>query len=407
MRVTSLLILALVVIHPWTLCMQPLDSVNSSGDSDYIRFSSDISTIAVPEGFHHTTWANYSDVAVVINNQSQDSVIIGEAFAAARGIPEERIFRLTNESTPTGETINAGQFDEFFADPIRQMMLNRSLGGEISYIVTTKGIPLRVNGGTNARASFDSELALIDSAQYSPAIHANYWTEHSYGPWSNTGGQDYSSYSETPVPIFNRIDQGFYIVTRLTGYDANTALGLIDLSNESFGSRGTTVLDLATNRNSFRIQVERCAIPHRWNRKWDSWSSQRSSTRTRLISQMLIRLSNMLHGVVTMVPGRITNYLTVVLMHLMVPQAQASVHGMHLLLQYSIGEASDWYWDDSIKKNGKWSGISRNFICTISQQMVKLHLVSWLSILTIRVCLTTLLSCQISRSYPESFSFRG
>ena len=24
-------------------------------------------------------------------------------------------------------------------------------------------------------ASFDSELALIDSAQYSPAIHANYW----------------------------------------------------------------------------------------------------------------------------------------------------------------------------------------------------------------------------------------
>ncbi|DAC21211.1 MAG TPA: TIGR03790 family protein, partial [Candidatus Thalassarchaeaceae archaeon] len=254
MRVTSLLILALVAIHPWTLCVQPISTSDSLNEAGYAHSSSDLSTIAVPEGFHHTTWANYSDVAVLINNRSMDSVLIGEAFAAARGIPEERIFRLINESTPTGETINAGQFDEFFADPVREMILNRSLGGEINYIVTTKGIPLRVNGGTNARASFDSELALIDSAQYSPAIHANYWTEHAYGPWSDTDGDDYSSYSETPVPIFNRIDQGFYIVTRLTGYDVSTALGLIDLANESYGSRGTTVLDLATNRNSSGYQ---------------------------------------------------------------------------------------------------------------------------------------------------------
>ena len=107
MRVTSLLILALVIIHPWTLCTQPIDSVNPSIEAEYIQGSSNTSTIAIPEGFHHTTWANYSDVAVLINNRSQDSVTIGEAFAAARGIPEERIFRLTNESTPTGETINA------------------------------------------------------------------------------------------------------------------------------------------------------------------------------------------------------------------------------------------------------------------------------------------------------------
>ena len=254
MRVSSLLILALVAIHPWTLCAQPISIVESLDEVEHFRSSPDLSSIAVPEGFHHTTWVNYSDVAVLINNRSTDSVQIGEAFAAARGIPEERIFRLINESTPTSETINADQFDDFFADPIREMMLNRSLGGEINYMVTTKGIPLRINGGTNARASFDSELALIDSSQYSSAIHANYWTEHEYGPWSDTGGEDYSTYSETPVPIFNRIDQGFYIVTRLTGYDVSTALGLIDLANESLGSRGTTVLDLATNRNTSGYQ---------------------------------------------------------------------------------------------------------------------------------------------------------
>ena len=352
MRVTSLLILALVIIHPWTLCTQPIDSVNPSIEAEYIQGSSNTSTIAIPEGFHHTTWANYSDVAVLINNRSQDSVTIGEAFAAARGIPEERIFRLTNESTPTGETINAGQFDEFFADPIREMMLNRSLGGEISYIVTTKGIPLRVNGGTNARASFDSELALIDSAQYSPAIHANYWTEHAYGPWSNSGGEDYSSYSETPVPIFNRIDQGFYIVTRLTGYDVNTALNLIELANESFGSRGTTVLDLATNRNSSGYQF--------WN-------------------DALYRTDEIVNGTLGLPTefNQNSTYLTnidEVIQYaawgsndgswgdnqlpdsgLDAPDGSTSsgIRSWHASTPtVSVGETSDWYWDDSIKKNG-------------------------------------------------------
>ena len=55
------------------------------------------------------------------------------------------------------------------------------------------------------------------------------------------------------MPIFNRIDQILHR-PRLTGYDVNTALNLIELANESFGSRGTTVHDLATNRNSSGYQ---------------------------------------------------------------------------------------------------------------------------------------------------------
>ena len=326
--------------------------MDSLDEVEPFRSSPDLSSIAVPEGFHHTTWANYSDVAVLINNRSTDSVQIGEAFAAARGIPEERIFRLINESTPTSETINADQFDDFFADPIREMMLNRSLGGEINYIVTTKGIPLRVNGGTNARASFDSELALIDSAQYSSAIHANYWAEHEYGPWSDTGGEDYSTYSETPVPIFNRIDQGFYIVTRLTGYDVSTALGLIDLANESLGSRGTTVLDLATNRNTSGYQF--------WN-------------------DALYRADEMVNGTLGLPTefNQNSTYLTNVdeVIQYAAWGSNDGSWGDNQLPDsgldapdgsttsgirswdastpvVSIGETSDWYWDDSVKKNG-------------------------------------------------------
>ena len=37
-------------MHPWTLCAQPIDSVSSLTDAEQVHTSSDISTIAVPEG---------------------------------------------------------------------------------------------------------------------------------------------------------------------------------------------------------------------------------------------------------------------------------------------------------------------------------------------------------------------
>ena len=242
------LILAMLISAPW-LSIQSGDTVVQT--TNHPNFSNSINgeMVAIPGDFNHTNFVNYSDVAVIINNRSTESVLIGNAFASARGIPPERVFLLTNESTPTGETINANEFDTFFADPIREMIQQRGLFGDLNYLVTTKGTPLRVNGGTNVRASFDSELALIDSGQFGSLIHGNYWGEHNYGPWSNENGDEYAAYSSDPVPEFRRSEQGFYIVTRLTGYDVDTALSLIEKANNSLGSRGNTVLDLATNRN--------------------------------------------------------------------------------------------------------------------------------------------------------------
>ena len=243
-----ILFLLMLLISPWSTIYSDDSVFHSINSPDYSDFVND-ETVAVPMGFHHSTYVNYSDVAIVINNRSTDSVLIGNAFASARGIPPERIFLLTNESTPTSETINSDQFDTYFADPIRLMIQQRGLFGDLNYLVTTKGVPLRINGGTNIRASFDSELALIDSGQFGALIHGSYWGEHEYGPWSNDNGDEYATFSSEPVPEFRRSEQGFYIVTRLTGYDVDTAMSLIDKANNSFGSHGQTVLDLATNRN--------------------------------------------------------------------------------------------------------------------------------------------------------------
>ena len=107
----------------------------------------------------------------------------------------------------------------------------------LNYLVTTKGIPLRVSGG-NDKASFDQELSLLGGA-YNSSIGGNYWITHDYGPLAGK-----------PMEPFTRQKYGFFLVTRLTGYTVDTALELIERANQSLGQRGTFVLDLATNRNN-------------------------------------------------------------------------------------------------------------------------------------------------------------
>jgi uncharacterized protein (TIGR03790 family) len=192
--------------------------------------------VAIPSGFTYGSVINYDDVGVLINNLSEESRTIGWAFVAARNISLDRVFVFNETGTPTGETINRNQFTTYFALPFLEMLQNRSSSSSLNYLVTTKGIPLRVSGG-NDKASFDQELALLGGS-YNGSIGGNYWFNHDYGPLAG----------KTMEP-FTRSKYGFFLVTRLTGYTVETALELIERANQSLGQRGTFTLDLATNRN--------------------------------------------------------------------------------------------------------------------------------------------------------------
>ena len=222
----------LLAVQSWSAVSLPEEARAQTSTGEEVPFSN----IAVVEPFSFETFTDYSDVAIIINNLSEESRAIGTAFSLARNIPPERVLLLTNESTPTGETINANQFTEFFAEPISEMIESRNLT-DLNVLITTKGIPLRVNGGTNIRASFDSELALINGT-YASAIFGDGFAESNYGL---AAGNE--------MKQFSRSEQGYYLVSRLTGYDVQTALELISKANNSFGQHGLSVLDLATNRN--------------------------------------------------------------------------------------------------------------------------------------------------------------
>tara|TARA_Y100000766_G_scaffold264070_1_gene256618 strand:+ start:38756 stop:44014 length:5259 start_codon:yes stop_codon:yes gene_type:complete len=191
---------------------------------------------AKPEGFDFLTVYDYSDVGVLINNNSDVSKTIGWAFVNARNISEENIFFFNHSNTPTKETINRNEFNEYFAGPFLEMLANRTSTDELNYLVSTKGTPLRVNGG-NDKASFDQEFSLLGGS-FNSSIGADYWFSHGYGPLA-----------DGEMKAFSRAEYGFFLMSRLTGYTVETALGLIEKANNSLGQRGIFALDLATNRN--------------------------------------------------------------------------------------------------------------------------------------------------------------
>ncbi|HJL59218.1 MAG TPA: hypothetical protein QF621_02595, partial [Candidatus Thalassarchaeaceae archaeon] len=152
----GLLVVALFLIMPWAgmnhseEILENIEGTSFSGDT---WNETPFRDVAIPEQFTFLSFINYSDVGILINNESDESKTIGYAFVAARNISVDRIFLFDNESTPTAETINPNQFDTYFAEPLRHMISDRNLTTELNYLVTTKGIPLRINGPGDGKAS--------------------------------------------------------------------------------------------------------------------------------------------------------------------------------------------------------------------------------------------------------------
>ena len=174
---------------------------------------------------------NYSDVLLLINNNSQMSKDVGEYFAAARGIPPERMAYL---DVPDREFISPGQLTDLI-DKVKAYMVEHELVNDINYIVTTKGFPLSVYSpdGFVYGSCVDEELAMIFGSLES-SIGNYYAVANPY-----YGKDAYFSHAQFPM----------YIVNRLTGYNWSDVKALIDHANSTYGNRGLFVLDADPSKN--------------------------------------------------------------------------------------------------------------------------------------------------------------
>jgi uncharacterized protein (TIGR03790 family) len=238
-RALALLTL-LMLVTPVSLLATPTtgDDASWDGSPSGPPISANISTVSVDYPKRLDPF-DYSDVLVLINNNSALSKQIGEYFAAARGIASERVAYL---DVPAREIIYMSEMDDL-KQQVKDYMIAHDLVDTTNYIVTTKGFPLKTRvPGTNMghtayyrQACVDEELALIFNTALEPYI-SQLWTVNN--PYA--GHRAY----------FDRGDYNIYLVNRLTGYDWDDVKHVIDSVNESYGNRGEFVLDVSPSRDA-------------------------------------------------------------------------------------------------------------------------------------------------------------
>ncbi len=203
--------------------------------------------------------STYKDVLVVINSASGISDSVGRYFAGIHNIPELNIVRIT---APITEEIDSVQFENLRTQ-IESALISRKIKDSINYIVTTKGVPLKVRRWTpNSNSSVESELTLILGP---------------YAPYIGNNGRMISPYYNQR-DNFTRAKYGIYLVTRLDGYSFSDIKSLIDRSSfirRSIPSGATFVLDqdptyattipylntyLSNAANSLRTRGQTCIL---------------------------------------------------------------------------------------------------------------------------------------------------
>ncbi len=184
----------------------------------------------------------YNDVVVIVNQNSQTSIEVGNYFQAARNIPNQNMILV---DAPITEEIDSLQF-EFVRAQIEDYLIANDLVDSINYIVTTKGVPLKVesdcfnpNATGQACASFDSELTLILGGLANQIGLSGSWANPVY----NT------------TDSFSRENYGIYLVTRLDGYKKQDIFNLIDRSGpftilDQISTQGIVDLNAAVSSDS-------------------------------------------------------------------------------------------------------------------------------------------------------------
>lgn len=186
---------------------------------------------------------DYTDVLLIRNNNSAVSMDIADHFRSERNISYTNV---CNISTSTGEVISRAVFESEVRAPVENCIVSRGLLNTIDFMVTTKGVPLKISEVNTAdddwsnpltidRASVDAELMLM-LGPYAGAIGSTWWINNPY-------------FDLVPFQEFDRDTYGIFLVTRLTAHNASQAKGLVDKAPLGIGQKGRFVFDVDPNRD--------------------------------------------------------------------------------------------------------------------------------------------------------------
>jgi len=169
-----------------------------------------------------------AEVLLVYNADSPISMAIARDYAAKRGVTKSVVIHCADSAiNAANETISLADYTSRIAAPIGAYLKRHP---EINFIVLTKGVPIRIDGGVtgsrdenssgNLHPSVDSYLAAIDYSFMPNAVKIGIHGSGARGfGWLN-------HYWKADVP-FSHAKFGGYLVTRLDGYTQADAEALV------------------------------------------------------------------------------------------------------------------------------------------------------------------------------------
>src|SRR5438132_646262 len=129
------------------------------------------------------------NVLLVVNQKSEISRQIGDYYRPRRSIPVKNVCTL---NAATEEEISWDTYVREIEQPVAECLKKAQLVEKVLYIVTTMGVPLKVDGPGSGQlsehGSVDSELALL---------------------YSKLKGAKYQRPGWVPNPMFMKRDQAF------------------------------------------------------------------------------------------------------------------------------------------------------------------------------------------------------
>jgi uncharacterized protein (TIGR03790 family) len=209
------------IIHAFTaICIFAACCISSFGST-------------TPTGTVSTRSAN--EVLLVYNADSPISTSIANDYAERRHVTNIVVIRCIDSAVSRkNETIPLASYTKDVLAPIKAYLANHS---GINFIVLTKGIPIRIDGGStgsrdlnsreaNLQPSLDSYLAALDYSHIADAKKISITGSGATGyAWLNR-------YWAAKVPFTHAVFGG-YLVTRLDGYTEHDAKSLVTRTLEA------------------------------------------------------------------------------------------------------------------------------------------------------------------------------
>lgn len=165
-------------------------------------------------------------VVVIENLREPDSRRLAAAYRARYRLARDQVVSL---SLPVSEEIGAVAYRISIEEPVRVHLERTGRRGTTDFLLTTRGLPLRVR---ESGLSVDALLGAMDLAIAAP-------DRQEPGSFLRAA----NPYYEADEP-FRRARYGFYLVTRLDGYDFGDARALLRRSALARPASGPFLLDV-------------------------------------------------------------------------------------------------------------------------------------------------------------------